>query len=109
MQSTNLTSTLDNTTGITAFIPNNAAVTASGGSLSATAVNNHIVKGFVGYLPDLVVGSTLTTAAGQGVQITVVNGDYFVGGAKILQSNLILDNGVAHVIDTVSVFINSVG
>ncbi|KAI9762598.1 MAG: hypothetical protein M1840_001191 [Geoglossum simile] len=101
MQSSNLTNALDNATGITAFIPNNAAVAASGGALSANMVNNHIIKGFVGYLPDLVVGSTLTTAAGHGVQITVVGEDYFVGGAKILDSNLILDNGVAHVIETV--------
>jgi len=105
MQSTNLTNILDNTTGVTAFIPNNDAIAAAGGSLSAATVNNHIVKGFVGALPDLVVGSTLTTAAGKGVQITVVNGDYYVGGAKIVQSNLILENGVAHVIDTVSCLI----
>jgi len=101
MQSSNLTNSLDNATGITAFIPNNAAVAASGGSLTTNMVNNHIIKGFVGYLPDLVAGATLTTAAGQGVQIKVVDGEYYVGGAKILDSNLILDNGVAHVIDTV--------
>ena len=109
MQSSNLTNSLDNTPGITAFIPNNAAIAAAGGSLSPKMVNNHIINGFVGYLPDLVVGSTLTTAAGQGVQIKVVDGEYFVGGAKVLDSNLILDNGVAQVIDSVSAYSGSTG
>ncbi|KAI9786688.1 MAG: hypothetical protein M1839_006239 [Geoglossum umbratile] len=101
MQSTNLTYSLDNTSGITAFIPNNAAVATSGGSITTQTVKNHIISGFVGHLPDLKEGATLTTMAGQGVSIKVVNGVYYVGGARILHSNLILDNGVGHVIDSV--------
>jgi uncharacterized surface protein with fasciclin (FAS1) repeats len=60
------------------------------------------VPGFVGYLPDLTEGAMLKTQAGESLVISVVDGEYFVNDAKITTANLILENGVAHVIDKVS-------
>ncbi len=47
-------------------------------------------------------GAVYQTLANQTLTISIKNGVYYVNGAKIISSNTILSNGVAHVIDQVS-------
>jgi uncharacterized surface protein with fasciclin (FAS1) repeats len=103
--SANLTDTLDNTPFSTFFIPSNGAF-ANAGTSSPTAgtanlLEGHVIPNFVGYLPNLVNGSTLTTLTGSVVTVTIQGDNYFINNALIVSSNLILENGVAHVIDQV--------
>ena len=107
-----LTATLDNTSSITVFIPNNAAVQSAQLTSSSdllTIVEDHVVVATsdtdtVGYLPNLADGQVLTTKNGKELTITVdANNNYYVNGILITTSNIVLTNGVAHVIDDVLV------
>ncbi|OAA65387.1 beta-ig-h3 fasciclin [Niveomyces insectorum RCEF 264] len=103
--SSNLTSTLDNAQFVTVFLPSNAAFDAANSNSSTLSssqlISNHVVSGFVGYLPALVDGLTLTTENGGVLTVSVRNDIWYINGAIITQANLILENGVAHVIDKV--------
>ncbi len=100
--SSNMTSTLESTQSVTIFLPSNAALSATNTSTPAgSLISNHVVSGFVGYLPDLKDGATLKTQAGETLVISIRAGVYYVNGAKITQGNIIMENGVAHVIDKV--------
>jgi uncharacterized surface protein with fasciclin (FAS1) repeats len=96
---------LDATPLITVFIPTNDAFTAAGISTSSTglasALSGHVVQDFAGYIPSLTNGSSFVTQAGTTITVTIQGEDYFINNAKIVSSNLILENGVAHVIDSV--------
>lgn len=106
-----LTETLDNTSSITVFVPNNAAVQSAQLSASLSAsdiqslVEDHVViatsdNETVGYLPNLSDGQVLTTKNGKKLTITVdSNNNYYVNGVLITTSNIVLTNGVAHVVD----------
>jgi hypothetical protein len=106
-QSSNLTSTLDNTPAVTVFIPSNSAFSkpnsTSTYSSSSNLLSGHVIPNFLGYLPALTNGATYTTQAGTNVTITIKGGDYYVNNAKIIASNQILENGVAHVVDSIVV------
>ncbi|RFU24390.1 hypothetical protein B7463_g11949, partial [Scytalidium lignicola] len=103
--STNATSILDNTPSITAFIPSNAAFSnrtaATSYASSSNLLSGHIIPNFLGYLPALTNGATYQTQAGGNITITIRGGQYFVNNAKIIASNQILENGVAHIIDSI--------
>ncbi|KAH6665112.1 beta-ig-h3 fasciclin [Halenospora varia] len=104
----NLTDTFDASSSITIFTPSNAAFSAAANSTSNIAtlpnlLSNHVIPNFLGYLPALVDGVVYKTLSGDTLKITINNGVYFVNGAKIISSNTILSNGVAHVIDKVLV------
>jgi len=105
--STNMTALLDNTPSITSFIPSNAAFSASNATAkynsSASLLSGHIIPNFLGYLPALVNGSTFTTQGGTNITVTLRGSDTFINNAKIIASNQILQNGVAHVIDSIIV------
>ena len=99
---------IDFTPRITVFIPTDDAIRTAGtvqpNQAAALIAGHEVVSSLsqsVGYLPELKDGQVLKTEGGGSVTISVRNGDYFVGGAKIVQSNLILTNGVAHVVDKV--------
>ncbi|KAF4627478.1 hypothetical protein G7Y89_g10679 [Cudoniella acicularis] len=104
----NLTSTFDASESITIFTPNNAAFAAAANSTANPStlpnlLSNHVIPNFLGYLPSLVNGATYNTLAGDALTVTIKNGVYYVNDAKIVSSNTILSNGVAHVIDKVLV------
>jgi hypothetical protein len=103
--SSNLTAELDTTAGLTALIPTNAAFAAANVSgtepTTPSLMDGHIVPNFVGYLPALTNGLKLITQAGTTVTVTVQGNDFYLNNAKIIASNLILQNGVAHVLDQV--------
>ncbi|KAI1384406.1 FAS1 domain-containing protein [Hypoxylon trugodes] len=102
LSSSNSTNTLDTTPSVTVFLPSNAAISASNSSISASQlVSDHVVAGTVSYLPDLKDGTVLTTQKGETLAISVRSGRYYVNGGLITQANLILDNGVAHVVNKV--------
>jgi uncharacterized surface protein with fasciclin (FAS1) repeats len=103
--SANLTDTFDNIPYTTFFIPSDEAFAlandASPSAATAALLMGHVVPNFAGYLPNLVDGSTLTTQAGSSVTVTIKGDNYYINDALIVSSNIILDNGVAHVIDQV--------
>ncbi|KAL7793004.1 FAS1 domain-containing protein [Trichoderma ceciliae] len=100
--SSNLTKTLESTQFVTVFLPSNAAFAAANVGLStASLISNHVVTGFVGYLPELKDGVVLRTQNDETLVISIRGGVYYVNGARIIQANIITENGVAHVIDQV--------
>jgi Fasciclin domain len=58
------------------------------------------VNGTVGYAPSL-TNTTLTTVSGGSVNITVTNGTVYVNSAKVIVPDVLVANGVVHVIDGV--------
>lgn len=102
-----MTKSLESTQFATVFLPSNAAFAAAsvGPSISSSTsslISNHVVGGFAGYLPILKDGTALTTQKGETLVISIRNGIYYVNGAKIIQANIITENGVVHIIDKVS-------
>jgi uncharacterized surface protein with fasciclin (FAS1) repeats len=96
----NLTAILDASPSITVFIPSNAAFA----SLNSSTIPNlpyHIVPNFAGYLPLLKNGALLTTQAGTNVTVSVRGNDFYINDARIISANIIIANGVAHVLDQV--------
>lgn len=61
----------------------------------------HIVADFLGYLPALTNGATFTTQGGTNITVKIIGGNYYINNAKIIDSNLLVDNGVCHVVDSV--------
>ncbi|KAI1772965.1 FAS1 domain-containing protein [Hypoxylon cercidicola] len=106
LSKSNSTAKLDNTRSVTVFLPSNAAFAASNSTSnssisSSQLVSDHVVAGNVRYLPDLKDGTVLTTQRGDTLAISVRSGRYYVNGGLITQANLVLENGVAHVVNKV--------
>ncbi|KAF2877686.1 FAS1 domain-containing protein [Massariosphaeria phaeospora] len=101
LNSTNLTSSLEAVTGGTFFIPSTSSLSSTNQSLTASALQGHAVADFSGYLPSLKNGQTLKTLNGGVLTVNISGGEFYINGAKIVSSNLILENGVAHVVDKV--------
>lgn len=60
----------------------------------------HVVEGTVGYSTSLTNGATLSTVEGATVRVTIEDdSDIFVNSAEVEVANVLLSNGVAHVID----------
>ncbi|KAI1088098.1 FAS1 domain-containing protein [Rostrohypoxylon terebratum] len=98
----NMTDTLENTQSVTVFLPSNEAISVSNSSIPASQlVSNHVIAGTVAYLPDLKDGDVLKTQQGETLSISIRAGKYYVNGGLITQANLILENGVAHVVNKV--------
>jgi uncharacterized surface protein with fasciclin (FAS1) repeats len=100
-----LVSTVDGLKDVTIFAPSNDAFA---GIASATAnltiaqltsiLTYHVVQGIVGYSSSL-SNSTIRTVGGGNVTITVVGGNVFVNSAKVIVTDVLVSNGVVHVID----------
>lgn len=88
------------------FLPSNEAFAAAANGTTSTSklISNHVVSGFVGYLPTLTDGLNLTTEAGDILTVSILDDIWYINNAKITQANLVLENGVAHVIDQVRCF-----
>ncbi|KAL8786073.1 MAG: hypothetical protein Q9213_002997 [Squamulea squamosa] len=92
---------------LTFFVPQNAAFQALGETLQSMPssqlqriLNYHIVNGStVGYSANLPNGTILRTRSGQNLTITFASNSLFVNQARVLQQDLLLSNGVMHVID----------
>ncbi|KAM5356657.1 hypothetical protein ACJ41O_003303 [Fusarium nematophilum] len=102
-----LVSELDEAQNITVFAPSNGAFAQIGsliGNLSSDDLENilayHVVNGTVGY-SSLLENGTLETAASEDVTISIHDGEVFVNEAKVIIPDVLISNGVVHVIDGV--------
>ncbi|KPI37347.1 uncharacterized protein AB675_10289 [Cyphellophora attinorum] len=101
-----LSETLTTVEDLTIFVPNDAAFEAIG-SVLATAnletlqsvLQYHAITGAVFFAED-VTNTTSPSLAGN-LTLSVIDGAVFVNEAKVIIPNIILSNGVAHVIDSV--------
>lgn len=101
---------LNTATDLTIFVPNNDAFQKLGTafedlSLSelASILDYHVVNSsnFIGYSPNLPNNTVLQTRQGGNLTITFASNSLFVNSARVLQSDLLISNGVMHVIDNV--------
>ena len=93
---------------ITIFAPQNAAFQGIGSSLAnmsshelAKILDFHIVNGshFVGYSSTLMNGTVLKSLQGGNLTITLASNSVFVNNARVIQQDLLISNGVMHVIE----------
>jgi uncharacterized surface protein with fasciclin (FAS1) repeats len=109
INATNLFDTVNDTPDITIFAPNNEALQNIGSALSNLSTEDitgiltyHVVtQGGIGYSSTLENGTTLTTANGEDLTITIGDGGIFVNNARVVASDILIANGVVHVIDEV--------
>lgn len=106
INATNLIDTVNYTPDVTIFAPTNEAFQSIGSALEnlsesdlANVLAYHVVNGTVGYSTDLVNGTSLQTANGANLTVTVENGTVFVNAARVVTPNVLVANGVVHVID----------
>lgn len=104
----NMADAVDTMMGVTCFIPNNAAFQAVGGTFAtstpeelARILEYHVINGTVGYSSMFSNGTMLTAMNGINVTITRSDGDIFVNSAKVLTPDVLVANGVVHVVDGV--------
>lgn len=58
-----------------------------------------MVAGAVGYSSSLEDGQVLTSLSGGKITITIEDGDVFANGVKVIVPDVLVANGVAHVIE----------
>ena len=90
---------------LTAFIPNNAAFQAIANILANASIETlqgvlayHLVPNIVAYSTDL-TNMTVPTLANSTLNITVEGDNVFVNSARVLIPNILVQEGVVHVID----------
>jgi len=100
--------------GVTIFAPTDAALEAALGELGAAASNmtliqavlgNHIVNGTTLYSSNLLSSSNLTSASGETITTMANSTGLYVMSANstamVVQSDILIENGVVHLIDGV--------
>jgi len=102
-----LGATLTSLRDITVFAPNNDAFNNIGnitGNLTTEQLGGiltyHVVAGKVDY-STLLGNTSLATVGGTNVTIREINGTFYVNSAKIVIQDVLVSNGVVHVIDNV--------
>jgi uncharacterized surface protein with fasciclin (FAS1) repeats len=105
LTSAKLVDTVDNLKDVTIFAPSNDAFGAIGSALPGLTTDQltsiltyHVVQGTVGY-SSLLSNTTLKTVNGGTVTITVEGGNVFVNSARVIIPDVLVSNGVVHVID----------
>ncbi|KAH7903492.1 FAS1 domain-containing protein [Hygrophoropsis aurantiaca] len=103
-----ITNTLENQHGLTIFIPQDSAFSSTASTLSrlsnselGSVLSGHAINGTF-YSPQLTSGQTAMNFAGQ--TLTVTGSTVSLAGgntANILTSDVLLQNGVVHIIDNV--------
>ena len=101
----NLVDALDILPDVTVFAPSNAAFESIASVLAnistsdlASVLEYHVVNGTVAYSTGVANG-TVPTLQGNDLTLTVVDGSIFVNQAKVIIPNVLVSNGVVHVID----------
>jgi uncharacterized surface protein with fasciclin (FAS1) repeats len=97
----------DTEPNVTVFIPSNKAFQAIADTVAGLnkkqlqqVLLKHIVTGAVVYSPAIPAGKTVVESAlGENLTITNKGGAIAVDGAKVITANLLLSNGVGHLID----------
>ncbi|TDZ15973.1 Fasciclin-like arabinogalactan protein [Colletotrichum orbiculare MAFF 240422] len=107
IQKANVASVLSAAEDVTIFVPNNQAFNAIGsaaGSLGEAELQRilsyHVVQGGVLYSTD-VTNTSLTTLGGGNITLSVHDDSVYVNSAKVVIPNILIANGVVHVIDGV--------
>jgi uncharacterized surface protein with fasciclin (FAS1) repeats len=107
LTATNLVTTVDDLSDVTIFAPTNGAFQAIGSALGtlntstlASILEYHVVQGVVGY-STILSNTTLKTVNGANLTITLEGGSVYVNSAKVVIPNVLVANGVVHVIDEV--------
>lgn len=108
LNATNLTSTVNETPNITVFAPTNEAIQNIGSALAnltseqiTDVLTYHVVAGTIGYSSGLENGTELEAANGETLTIVVGDGGVYVNNAKVVIADVLIANGVVHVIDNV--------
>ncbi|KAM0718758.1 hypothetical protein Q7P37_005829 [Cladosporium fusiforme] len=99
---------LEDLSDVTIFAPNNDAfqkIASAAGNITdeqlAEILQYHVIQGTVGYSTSL-SNTSLTTLAGEDIRITIsAEGAVFVNNARVINSDVLIENGVLHVIDEV--------
>jgi Fasciclin domain len=102
-----LVEAVDTTPDVTIFVPSNEAFQAIGSALGNVSMEDltsiltyHVVEGTIGY-SSMLSNTSLETLNGENVTITVSNGTVYVNSAMVIQADVLVANGVVHVIDNV--------
>ena len=109
LNATNLLDAVDTTPDVTIFAPSTEAFSNIGSALTNASVEDisniltyHVVNGTVGYSSGLQNGTVLTTLNGNNLTITIgEEGRIFVNNARVTIADVLVANGVVHVIDEV--------
>ncbi|KAF2263794.1 Fasciclin-domain-containing protein [Lojkania enalia] len=109
VNTTDSISAVNDTPDLTIFAPTNEAFQSIGSALQnltdedlANILSYHVVNSTVGYSTDLENGTSLQTIQGSNVTITIdTNGTVFVNAARVVTPNILVANGVVHIIDNV--------
>ena len=107
INATGLIATANDTPDLTIFVPTTEALRSVYSELQnlsesdlRNVISYHIVnESSVRYSNTLENGTTLTTAEGGELTITVVNETVFVNAARVVTPNILIANGVIHIID----------
>ncbi|KAK7612849.1 FAS1 domain-containing protein [Phyllosticta paracitricarpa] len=98
----------DSASDVTVFAPSEDAFNAIAGTIAGltpddlrTILTYHIVPDTVAYSQTLSDGLTLSTVQGASVTIKVSGGTITINDAKVVTADVLLKNGVAHVIEKV--------
>lgn len=101
-----LTDAVDTAKDLTVFAPSNEAFQKIGSALPnltmeqvADILQYHVVNGTVGYSSKLMNGTMLTAMNGEKLKITIEGSNVFVNSAKVVTPDVLVANGVIHVID----------
>lgn len=106
LSAAHLVSVFANTPDSTVFVPTNDAFAAIDDTVAALSTSQlqqvllyHLVAGSVVFSPAIPAGSSdVTTVLGEDVEITSDGGAIAVNGNPVVVADVLLSNGVAHVI-----------
>jgi uncharacterized surface protein with fasciclin (FAS1) repeats len=107
LTATDLVKTVDTIEDLTIFVPNNDAFLAAASAFTNASVETlisvltyHAVAGAVVFASDI-ANTTVDTVNGNKLTLSVgIDGTVYVDNAKVILPDIILSNGVAHIIDT---------
>ncbi|KLU92031.1 beta-Ig-H3/Fasciclin [Magnaporthiopsis poae ATCC 64411] len=104
----NLVQPLSGIQELTLFAPNNEAFAAVADVAAGLTIEQltavlgyHVLNGTAIYSSDITDGARVTTIQGSGVTLTIKGGSVFVNKAKVVKADVLVKNGVVHVIDGV--------
>ncbi|KAM3087425.1 hypothetical protein ACMFMG_001515 [Clarireedia jacksonii] len=108
---TNLVTAVDRLKDATIFAPSNQAFEKIGKTAEALPSDQlgqilqyHVIKGTVGYSPLLTSGlanESFPTLTGASLTVTAEDAKVFVNSAQVITTDIIVSNGIMHVIDNV--------
>ena len=104
LQHANLSSILESPAGVTLFSLGDDAYKSATSNMTGSTqlqdyLSGYIVPNFLGYLPSLKDGDKLTTLAGTTLTVQIKDGEWYIGGARVISPNQITSTGVSHVLE----------